>query len=208
MNPRFRQRIASHNRHAVVAAGLSLLGAWVAWSIAYALFVGFILGFLTVVHGQEVITGERLMSFPAWVPFAALAAAFLLLVWGAVDERLKRFQPVDDRPVVGWHLPGEFLLLPARLTFGVANQLASIIRLSAAEQTEACSLLRHIHEEKRCLQHSLGAWFPDARQLQKLLLCLQLVGWIDLLHTEGGWIYIVRSTEEGEVAGILGDGEE
>jgi hypothetical protein len=80
--------------------------------------------------------------------------------------------------------------------------------LSAAEQREACDLLRHIFVEKRCLQHSLGAWFPDARHLQKLLLSLQLAGWVDLLHTEAGWIYIIRSTEEEDVAEVLGIGDE
>ena len=195
MNPQFRRRISSHNRHAVLAAVLSLLGAWVGWTVAYGLFVGVILGALTVTHGQEVLLGERLMSIPAWMHPAALAAA---------DERHHRFQPASDRPVVGWHLLGDVLLLPARLTFGFGHQLAAVIRLNHAEQSEAFELLRHIHAERRCLLHSLGAWFPDARRLRKLLLALQLAGWIDLLRTEEGWIYIVRSTEAEEVEALCG----
>jgi len=35
-----------------------------------------------------------------------------------------------------------------------------------------------------------------------------MAGWTDLLRTEDGWIYIVRSTEADEVAAIFGDGEE
>ena len=206
MSPQFRQRISSHNRHAVIAAVLSLLGAWVAWTIAYGLFVGVTLGALTVAHGQEVLLGERLMSIPAWLHQAALAAALLLLVWAAVDERLHRFHPASDRPVVGWHILGDVLLLPARLTFGFGHQLAAIIRLNHPEKIEAFDLLRHIHVEKRCLLHSLGAWFPDAGRLRKILLALQLAGWIDLLRTEEGWIYIVKSTEEEEVAAMFDDG--
>ena len=208
MNPLFLRRVSSHNRHAVVAALLSLVGAWLGWTIAYGLFVGVILGALTVAHGQEVLLGERLMSLPAWVHPAAMAAALVLLVWAAVDERLHRFHPASDRPIVGWHLLGDILLLPARLTFGVGHQLAAVIRLSHSERVEALDLLHHISTEKRCPLHSLGAWFPNPGRLRKLLLALQMAGWTDLLRTEDGWIYIVRSTEEDEVAAIFGDGEE
>jgi len=52
----------------------------------------------------------------------------------------------------------------------------------------------------------LGAWFPDAGRLRKLLFALQMAGWIDLLRTEEGWIYIVRSTEAEEVSAFFDDG--
>ena len=210
MNPRFRLRIASHNRHAVIAAFMSLVGAWLGWTIAYGLFVGVILGGLTVANGPEVLTGERLMTLPAWIHPAALGLALALLIWAAVDERQKRYHPASDRAVVGWHILGDVLLLPARLTFGFGHQLAAIIRLSHQEKAEALDLLHHIFTEKRTPLHSLGAWFPDAGRLRRLLLALQMAGWIDLLRTEEGWIYIVRSTESEEVAAIFGDegGEE
>jgi len=208
VNPLFHQRITSHNRHAVIAALLSFAGAWLGWTIAYGLFVLVILGGLTVAHGQEVLLGERLMSLPPWVHPAAMAAALVLLVWAAVDERLHRFHPVSDRAVVGWHLLGDILLLPARLTFGVGHQLAAFIRLNHSERAEALDLLHHIYTEKRCPLHSLGAWFPNPGRLRKLLLALQMAGWTDLLRTEEGWIYIVRSTEADEVAAIFGDTRE
>lgn len=200
MNPLFRRRIASHNRHAVMAAILSLLGAWLAWTIAYALLAGVTLGLLTIIQGQEVIAGEKLIAFPAWLRGAALSAALASLVWAAVDERRHRYHPVGDRPVVGWHLLGDILLLPARLTFGVGHQLAAIIHLSGSEQLEAYDLLQHIHTEKRCQAHSLGALFANPRRLRKTLTALQLAGWIDLLRTEDGWIYIERSCEADELA--------
>lgn len=203
MSRLFLQRIKSHNRHALLASALSLFGAWLGWTIAYGLFVGIILGFLTILHGQETITGERLLTLPAWVHPAALAAALALLVWAVVDEKSRRFHPVSDRPVIGWHLLGDVLLLPARLTFGVGHQLAAIIRLSESEKREALELLRHIFTEKRCLQHALGAWIPETGRLRKLLLALQLAGWIDLLKTEEGWLYIVRSSELEEVGEIF-----
>jgi hypothetical protein len=208
VNPIFRRRISSHNRQAVLTALLSLFGAWIGWTIAYGLFVGVTLSALTILNGQEVLLGERLMSIPAWVNAAALTSALVLLIWAAVDEKLKRFHPASDRAVVGWHLLGDVLLLPARLTFGFGHQLAAVIRLNHSEQIECFELLRHIHRERRCLLHNLGAWFPDSARLRKLLLALQLAGWIDLLRTEEGWIYIVKSTEEDEVAAIVDEGAE
>jgi len=204
MNPQFHRRIASHNRHAVLAAILSLLGAWLAWTIAYGLLVGITLGLLTIIQGQEVIAGEKLIAFPAWLRTAALSAALVSLVWTAVDERRRRYHPVGDRPVVGWHLLGDILMLPARLTFGVGHQLAAIIRLNPSEKQEACDLLQHIHTEKRCPAHSLGALFANPKRLRKILTALQLAGWIDLLRTtENGWIYIERSCEAAALAAMF-----
>ena len=200
MSPGFRRRISSHNRHAVMAALLSLLGAWIGWTLAYGLVVGVTIGALTVLHGQEVVHGERLMSLPKWVHPAALGLALILLIWGAIDERKNRYRPASDRMIVGWHILGDILLLPARLTFGFAHQLAAIIRLNATEREQAFELLHHIHTEKRAPLQALGAWLPAPARLRKLLLSLQLAGWIDLLRTEDGWIYIVRGTEQEEVA--------
>lgn len=208
MISQFRQRIVSHNRHAVIAALLSLLGAWLAWAIAYALAAGLTMGALTVVHGQEVIAGETLLCLPAWMHPAALLLALATLVWAAVDERNARYHPVTDREVIGWHILGDIVLLPARLTFGVGHQLSAIIRLNPPAQAEAIELLRHIHTEKRCAAHSLGAWFPDKKRLRKLLAALQMAGWIDFLRTEEGGIYIERSSAAAELADMFGTASE
>jgi hypothetical protein len=208
MIPQFRQRIVSHNRHAILAALLSLLGAWLTWTIAYALAVGVTLGALTVVYGQEVIAGEMLLVLPAWLQPAVLLLALVTLVWAAVDERSNRYHPVTDREVIGWHLVRDILLLPARLTFGVGHQLSAIVRLNRSERAEAIELLGHIHAEKRCAAHSLGAWFPDQKRLRKLLSALQMIGWIDLLRTEDGWIYIERSIEAAELAAMFAVSDE
>ena len=91
---------------------------------------------------------------------------------------------------------------------GIVKEILMLDANQAAAEGEALDLLHHISTEKRCPLHSLGAWFPNPGRLRKLLLALQMAGWTDLLRTEDGWIYIVRSTEADEVAAILGDGEE
>jgi len=199
MSPLFLRRIASHNRHALAAAGMSLAGALLLWSLAYALLAGVALGVLTVAQGQAVVMGEEVMSLPSWLQPSALGVALATLVWAAVDEHRTRYHPCGDRPLIGWHLLGDVVLLPARLTFGIGHQLAAIIRLSHEEKLAAFDLLRHLHEQRRCPATSLGAIFPDARQLRRLLVALQLVGWIDLLRTEDGWIYIERSIVADEL---------
>lgn len=199
MSPLFLRRISSHNRQAIAAAGLSLAGALLAWGLGYAFVAGGTLGLLTVIHGQEVVLGEVLVSVPSWLPIGVLGFAFVTLVWAAVDERRTRYHPASDRPVIGWHLLGEVLLLPARLTLGVGHQLAALIWLSHEEKLAAFALLGHLHEQRRCPATSLGAIFPDARQLRRLLVALQLAGWIDLLRTEDGWTYIERSLAADEL---------
>lgn len=207
MTAKLERRLALHNRHAVLMAGLSLIGAWVAWTVAYGLVVGVSLGLLTVTHGQEVVSGERLMSPPFWLHPVFLLLALASLVWAAVDERRTRYRPVSDRPLIGWHLLADLLLLPARLTFGIGHQLAGTIRLSRREQEESLELLRHIRAEHRCPATSLGAYFPNLRSLHRELAALQVLGWIDLLRTEEGWIYIERSSAADEIRDLLG-GEE
>jgi hypothetical protein len=205
MTARFRRVIASHNRHVIVSAALSLAGAWLAWMIAHALVVGLSLGVLTIVRGQEVIAGEALLSLPPWLHSAALGLALTTLVWEAAAERRARFRPASDRPVIGWHLFGDVVLLPARLTFSIGHQLASLVVLGADGRRETLALLRHIRAVGRCPAHSLGAIFPDRRMLEKSLFALQVLGWIDLLRAGDGWDFILRSSASGEIAAMFDD---
>ena len=206
--PPFLERMDSHNRHVALAAFLSLLGACLAWAFAYALVIGLVLGAFTVAHGQEILAEEPVIEVSGWLYPGALLLALATLVWEAVDEWRTRFLPVSDRAVIGWHILGDILLLPARLTFGIGVQLSAIICLNRRAQIEAQELLRHIHHEKRCAAHSLGAWVSDQKRLRKLLGALQMAGWIELLRTEAGWIYIERSSEAAPLAAMFDAGDE
>ena len=196
----FRRRIRRHNRHAVMMSGLCLLGAWVGWLVAYGLVVGLALGFLTVVEGQAVILGEKLVTLPWWMNPTAGLLAGILLAWASREQRWRRFKPVDDRPVVGWHIFGDIVLAPARMTLGVWNHLAAVIRVDHAEEIEAFELLRHLYENGKCTTSHLGALFSDLSRLRKLLAALQLAGWIDLHRGDDDGFYVVRSDEADDVA--------
>ena len=204
----FQSRIASHNRHAIAASAFCLLGAWLSWMLAYALVVGLTLGFLTAIHVTQAGEEAPPLAWPWWVHPAALAGAALLLAWGAVDQRCRRFRPVNDRQIIGWHILGDVLLTPARLTFGVWEHLRAMIWLNETQRYEAFELLRHIREERQCSLSSLGSFFTDSTCLPKLLDALQLAGWIGLLLHDGEWCYIIPSVEEAAVADLMHDENE
>ncbi|MFZ4598987.1 MAG: hypothetical protein ACOYNN_10105 [Terrimicrobiaceae bacterium] len=204
----FRERIRRHNLHAVTMAILSLIGAWLTWLLAYGLVVGLVMGFLTVVDGQAVLLGEKLLGLPWWIHPGALLLAAILLGWAALDERVKRYKPVDDRPVIGWHIFPDIVLTPARMTFGIWNHMTAVIRLSAEEKLEAFDLLRHICAEGKCSESSLGAFFPNLPRLRKILTALQLVGWIDLHRSDDEGFYLVRSDELESVREMISEADE
>ena len=199
----FRSRIASHNRHAIAAVLLCLLGSSALWALGYALIVGITLGFLTSIHGEEAAAGTWLLLLPWWIQPTAFACASLLLLWGAIDRRFLRFRPVSDRQIIGWHVLGDVLLAPPRLTFGIWDHLRALIHLNEKQKCEAFALLRHIHHERRCSLSSLGSLLSGPRRLPKLLDALQLIGWIGLLRHDEEWCYIIPSTEEETVANLM-----
>jgi len=185
----FRNRIAEHNRIAWACALFSLLGAALAWLLLYGLIAGGILLFQTVLHGDAVRS-------PAWLPQAVLGIAAFLLCWNALERWRRRYRPLRDRAIVGWHLLTEVLLLPPRLTLGAWDHLAGRIALSRSERRDAWSLLLAIADMGRANNSALSYDFPNPRRLAKLLMALQFAGWIDLHRGDEDWYYMVRSHEE------------
>lgn len=188
--PVFYRNIAQHNRHCWLGAGLSLLGAALAWIFLAALITALILL-------EEVVrTGNTgLYSPPPWLPSVLGGAIIGLFAWAAIDRHRRRFRPVDDRAIIGWHLVGDCLLAPARMTFAVFDQIASRVTLNAVQRDEAWRLLEVIASKKRAAS-ALGQYVRDTTLLPKLLLALQLTGWIDLHRGEGDWFYALRSDAE------------
>lgn len=195
----FRRELRAHNRHAMLLALGAFALALLAWNLAYFFFVLILLGLTTAVRGDF---GAEI---PAWIPGSAAALAVVVLVWGSVDMIRRQFNPVPDRPIVGWHLFGEFLLLPVRLTFGVMGNLGAIRRLDASALDRAWELLVAIHGAGRAQTHTLTLIEPDQIRLHRLLSTLQLLGYIDLHRGEREWFYAVRSPREPELHARLRD---
>jgi len=194
--PEFRAQLRSHNRHAMLAAVLSAIAAIVLWNVAYFVFVLVLLGLTTAAKGDW---GPEM---PMWIPATAFGLALALLVWGIVDHIRRRFKPTSDRPIIGWHLFGEFLLLPVRLLFSTWGNFGAVRRLNPAEQSAAWQLLTTIHQVGKARIGSLALFEPDVARLHKLLGTLQLLGYIDLHRGEEDWFYTVRSTREPELRAL------
>jgi hypothetical protein len=187
----FRQSIAEHNRHCWIAAGFSWAGAFVTWLFFGALYVSIVLLL------ETVRTGDTSLSVaPRWmIPLGGLVAV-ILLVFASIDRWYHRYRATPDRPIIGWHLFGEVLFLPARLTYAIWDHLELRVKLTPAELDEAWRLLQLIAEHKRIPITALGQEFSDSALLTKLLLALQLTTWIDLQRGEEDWYYYIPSDAE------------
>lgn len=193
----FRADLRAHDIHAVGMAVLSLLAAVVVWGLAYFFFVLILLGLVTAARGD---TGPEI---PRWISETAAGLAILLFVWGICDRIRRRFTPIDDRPIIGWHLGNEFLLLPVRLTFAIGGNLGAARWLNPVEQDRAWELLTVIQRSGRTRVSALTVTEPDPGKLHRLLGALQLAGYIDLHRGEDDWFYSVRSTKEPKLRELL-----
>lgn len=192
----FRRELRAHNRHAVLLALGSLALALLAWNLAYFFFVLILLGLTTAARGDF---GSHI---PPWIPASAGGLALILLIWGVLDAYRRRFAPPPDRAILGWHLLGDFLLLPVRLTFAVWGNLDAVRRLDSTALDRAWELLLTIHRAGRANAGALALVEPDPPRLHRLLSTLQFLGYIDLHRGEREWFYAVRSPREPELRAL------
>ncbi len=192
---------ADHNRQCWLGALSSLFLAWLAWLCAYALIYGAALLVETVRKGENA-------PFPAWLHPAFGIIALLILLGAFLARWRRRFRPLRDRPVIGWHLLPEVLLLPASLTYAIADHLSARVSLRRRTRVESARLLALIHSMKRAPLTGLGAEFPNVRALRRYLGILQILGWIDLHKGEEGFFYRVPSNREDLLNELIGARDE
>lgn len=186
--------LRDHNRHCWLAAAASLFFAWLAWVFFYGIFGALVLLYETITQGETA-------TFPTWLNPAFGVIAATLLIWGGISRWAKRFRPPPDRPVIGWHLLPDVLLLPATLTFAIGDHLDARLKLSHHEKAEAARLIVIIAEIGRATVSELGFHFSTPKALNKLLTTLQFLNWIDLHRGEDDFFYRLRSDREA----LLGD---
>lgn len=196
----FCLQIAEHNRSCWIAAALSLGCAGVAWTVAGTFYAAIVLLF-------EAETSAESLRLPQWFLPTGLCAVAGLLAAAAVNRRFGRFQPVPDRPIIGRHLIGDIVLLPARATLSIRDHLDARIVLSRAERETAWILMRTISKMKRADRSLLARDFPDSARLSKILTALQLAGWIDLYRGEEDFYYRVRSEHRKTINSLVTDCE-
>jgi len=192
-----QRQIRIHNRHCWLAAAAALFFSWLAWAGFYVVFAGVVLLLETIRQGESA-------AFPQWLNPTAVLLAILLLSWAGAEERGRKFRPTTDRPVIGWHLLPDLLLLPARLTFSIGSHLSARIRLDSHGQETAWRILELAADFGKLPPHLLGAQFTSADDWERALEALQLLGWVDLHGDKEGWFYRIPSTREGELAAMRG----
>ncbi len=187
----FQRSITEHNKYCWFSAFSSWLGAFVAWLVFTGIYVALALVFENVRTGDASLT-----EAPFWLVPLGGGVALVMLVWASVERWRTRYQPTSDRSIIGWHLFGDFLLLPARLTFAIWDHIGLRIKLNAGEREDAWFLLQVISRNKRVAMSALGQEFSDTSKLPKLLMALQLTGWIDLQRGDEDWFYYVPSDRQ------------
>jgi hypothetical protein len=192
-----RAQVRWHNIHAVSLALLSLATAALAWILAYFFFTLILLGLVTADRGDF---GPQI---PWWISGTGMACTAVLLIWGVIDHARHRYDGPSDRAVIGWHLFGEFLLLPVRLTFAIWGNLTAIRRLNDEELARAWELLGTIQRHGKTHLSALTLIEPDVDRLYRLLTTLQMLGLIDLHRGEGDWFYTVSSPRMDELRKLL-----
>jgi hypothetical protein len=196
-----RAQVRSHNLQALWLSILSLAAAGLAWNLAWFFFVLILLGAVVAARGD---LGP---DVPPWLYPTAFAMVGFLLAWGMVDHFRRRYAGASDRSIIGWHLLGDFLLLPVRLTFAVWGNLSAIRWLSPMELERAWELLILIQRDGKGRLSALTLVEPDPDRLYRLLSTLQMLDLIDLHRGEGDWFYTVRSTRWEELGKLLASGD-
>ncbi|PTX96944.1 hypothetical protein DB345_07130 [Spartobacteria bacterium LR76] len=187
----FEKSFREHDRHCVIAAGMSLIGAWFSWLLFGTVYCGAVVLFETVRTGNPDL---QRVSSAYWV--AGAGGALILFVWASIDRFRRLYQPPPDRTIIGWHLFADVLLWPPRLTYAVADNMDLRTRADARMIGEAWRLLEVIVRRERAPRSVLAYDFPDEILLGKLLRALQLTGWIDLYRGEEDWYYRIRTDAE------------
>jgi len=185
------QEINQHNRACWLAAGSALFVAWLSWVFIYGLFAAVGLLINSMKNGIEAPP-------PPWLHWGLITLAIFSLLWAMVDSWLKRNRTRKERSIIGWHLVPDLILLPARLTFAIADQLQARINLTAGELEATWRLLGEIRQAGRYPVEWIQSNKAAPGLAQKAVESLQVLGWVDMLGSEGNWFYRVRSIREQE----------
>lgn len=184
-----KKEIHQHNLQCWLAALSCLFLAWLAWLALTALLYGFALLIKTVKDGPD-------SPHPAWLPYLILALIAFLLIWASWDAFANRFRPVPERPIIGWHLLADILLLPPRLTFGIWQNLSATIHLQRPALEVAANFILQLSETGRLPLHSTAVEIPHPKSIEKIIDALKILRWVDLHKNQDGWFYSLVSDRQ------------
>ncbi len=182
----FLRLLSRHNRHATWMALSCLLGALLMWQLIVFFFILILLGLTTAVVGDWGGT------VPLWIYASAIALAAILLIWGCLDQWMRRYTPIVDRSIIGWHVLGDALLMPVRITFGIWGNLGALILLDGRQKLHAWTVLQAMNRAGKVPAHALGQLDSNSQRLAKSLRALQLLDLIARYQGEDDVYYLVN----------------
>lgn len=182
----FLRLLAQHNWHATWMAIACLVGALIIWQLIVFFLILILLGLTTAVRGDW--GGE----VPSWIYVVAVGLAAVLFIWGSVDQWLRRFTPASDRAIIGWHVLGDALLMPVRITFGIWGNLGALILLNPTQKAHAWTVLQAMNRVGKVQTHALGQLDANTHRLERSLRTLQMLDLINHYQGEQDAYYLVN----------------
>jgi hypothetical protein len=194
----FQRLITKHNWHAIWMSLVCLLGALIIWQLIVFFLFLILLGLTTAVLGDW---GEKV---PSWIFVTAVGLAMILLIWGSLDQWLRRYSPMSDRSIIGWHVIGDALLMPVRITFGIWGNLGALIFLNRDQKRHAWTVLQAMQRAGKVQSHALGQLDSNPKRLQHSLRTLQLLDLVSRYQVDQDAYYLVNHQRSDS---LLLDGE-
>ena len=182
----FLRLLSRHNRHVIWMALVCLLGALLVWQLIVFFFILILLGLTTAV------LGDWGGSIPLWIYASAIALAAILLVWGCLDQWLRRYTPIVDRSIIGWHVLGDALLMPVRITFGIWGNLGALILFNGRQKLHAWTVIQAMSRAGKVQAHALGQLDSNPQRLEKSLRALQLLDLIARYQGDDDAYYLIN----------------
>jgi len=192
----FRRRFQDHNLNAALAAAICALGAVVLTQLGWIFTRGAVLFTLSARDGPDAVE-------PGWSFELYLAILALLFAWASFRSWRRRGESVPDRPVVGFHLIEDFLLLLPNTVFSFFGNLRALRFLSAQEMEDAWEIYLQIARDGRAELSRLGMTEKQRVKAAQLLFALQLVGFVQAFIKPEGVVYVVRDPDSDEVRQML-----
>jgi hypothetical protein len=192
----FRQRLRKHNSAVLVGTFVALLGAAIAWLGLYYAVLFFTLGIDTIIRGEAAELPPNFLSI-------LLTISGVLLLLYALRRSMPGYRRLRDRPILGWHLVLDLLLLPATLTFATVENLTAFRRLPDGLCRDSWHLLVQVFLAGKMTVAQLGGLGLNKRRTEAICFLLQINGLLDLHAGADDWFYLVPSPEHDFIRRLM-----
>jgi len=176
-----RTHFARHNRHVLLLAVLTLLGAAALWAILYGVCCWLL------VLGSATFE-MSLTRIPRGFAILFIVAALCAIGYAWLDRRLTpNERPTDDKRV--GDVIADFVLAIPRMTLAAGGTLAAWQSVSDADLAQAATLLHRLADEKRLPISSVRLDIPDPTAALRILFALQITQIIEA-HRDGNEFWL------------------